>query len=155
MTLKTGDKAPAFSLPASTGDTVSLADLAGNKVVLYFYPKDDTPGCTREACGFRDMDVPLQFAGIKVLGVSADNADSHRQFAEKFSLSFPLLSDEKKEVINAYGVWGKRQVRGQTIMGIRRMTFLIDEEGTIRKIWPNVTPDNHAQEILEAVQEMG
>jgi thioredoxin-dependent peroxiredoxin len=155
MTLKTGDKAPEFSLPASTGDTVSLADLAGNKVVLYFYPKGDTPGCTREACGFRDMDVPLQFARIKVLGVSADNTDSHRQFAEKFSLPFPLLSDEKKEVINAYGVWGERQVRGQTVMGIRRMTFLIDEEGTIRKIWPNVTPDNHAQEILEAVQEMG
>jgi thioredoxin-dependent peroxiredoxin len=154
MTLKTGDKAPEFSLPASTGDTISLADLAGSKVVLYFYPKDDTPGCTREACGFRDMEVPLQSAGIKVLGVSSDSTDSHRQFTEKFSLPFPLLSDEKKEVINAYGVWGERQVRGQTIMGIRRMTFLIDEEGIIRKIWPNVTPDGHAQEILEAVQGM-
>jgi peroxiredoxin Q/BCP len=155
MALKTGDKAPEFSLPSSAGGTISLADLAGNKVVLYFYPKDDTPGCTREACSFRDIDVSLQSAGIKVLGVSADSTDSHRQFAEKFSLPFPLLSDEKKEVINAYGVWGERQGRDQTVMGIRRMTFLIDEEGTIRKIWPNVTSDNHVQEILEAVQEMG
>jgi peroxiredoxin Q/BCP len=143
------------SLPASTGETISLNDLRGSKVVLYFYPKDDTPGCTREACSFRDTDAALRAAGIKVLGVSADTVDSHRQFAEKFSLPFPLLSDEEKGVINAYGIWGERQVRGQTIMGIRRMTFLIDEEGTIRKIWPNVTPDNHAQEILEAVQEAG
>jgi thioredoxin-dependent peroxiredoxin len=155
MALNIGDKAPDFSLPASTGETLSLNSLRGTKVVLYFYPKDDTPGCTREACSFRDTDVALQAAGIQVVGVSADTFDSHRQFVEKFSLPFPLLSDEEKRVINAYGVWGERQVRGQTIMSIRRMTFLIDEEGTIQKIWPNVTPDNHAQEILEAVQEAG
>ena len=152
MALNIGDKAPDFSLPDSTGEDISLNELRGSKVVLYFYPKDDTPGCTREACSFRDTNAALQAAGIKILGVSADTVDSHRQFAEKFGLPFPLLADEQKEVINAYGVWGERQVRGQTMMGIRRMTFLIDEEGVISKIWPNVTPDNHAQEILEAVQ---
>jgi thioredoxin-dependent peroxiredoxin len=155
MALNIGDKAPDFSLPASTGETISLNCLQGAKVVLYFYPKDDTPGCTREACSFRDADTALQAAGVRVLGISADDVESHRKFIEKFTLPFPLLADEEKEVINAYGVWGERQVRGQTVMGIRRMTFLIDEEGVIRNIWPMVTPDNHAQEVMEAVQTAG
>jgi peroxiredoxin Q/BCP len=153
MTLTIGDKAPDFSLPAATGETISLSDLAGSKVVVYFYPKDDTPGCTREACSFRDNNAELESAGVKVLGTSADSISSHQKFAEKFSLPFPLLADEEKGVINAYGVWGERQVRGQTVMGVRRMTFLIDEKGTIQKIWPTVTPDNHAQEILDAIRE--
>lgn len=153
MTLSVGDKAPEFSLLASTGETISLRDLIGSKVVLYFYPKDDTPGCTREACSFRDTDAELESAGVKVLGISADSVSSHQKFAEKFGLPFPLLADEEKATINAYGVWGERQARGQTVMGIRRMTFLVDEEGTIQKIWPAVTPDNHAQEILDAIRE--
>src|SRR5918996_1520563 len=115
MTLNVGDKAPEFSLPAATGETISLSDLAGSKVVVYFYPKDDTPGCTREACSFRDTNTELETAGVKVLGISADSVSSHQKFAEKFSLPFPLLADEEKVVINAYGVWGERQVRGQTV----------------------------------------
>jgi peroxiredoxin Q/BCP len=153
--LNVGDKAPDFSLPASTGDNISLKDLRGSTVVLYFYPKDDTPGCTREACSFRDSNDELISSGIKVLGVSADSVQSHRDFVGKFNLPFPLLSDEDKEVINGYGAWGERQVRGRTVIGIRRMTYLIDQEGAIRQIWANVTPDNHAQEILEAARELG
>ncbi|HZA21553.1 MAG TPA: thioredoxin-dependent thiol peroxidase [Dehalococcoidia bacterium] len=153
--LNVGDKAPDFSLPASTGETISLKDLKGSRVVLYFYPKDDTPGCTREACSFRDRNDELISSGIKVLGVSADSVKSHRDFSGKFNLPFPLLSDEDRKAIEEYGVWGQRQVRGRTVMGIRRMTYLIDQEGTIRQIWTNVTPDNHAQEILEAAEELG
>jgi peroxiredoxin Q/BCP len=155
MTLKVGDKAPEFSLVASTGETVSLRDLADKKVVLYFYPRDDTPGCTKEACSFRDANAQLKAAGVEVLGVSADGLSSHRQFAEKYGLPFPLLADEEKVVANAYGAWGERQVRGRTVVGVKRMTFLIDEQGTIQKIWPAVTPDDHAQEVLEAVRAIG
>jgi peroxiredoxin Q/BCP len=153
--LNVGDKAPDFSLPTSTGETISLKDLKGSRVVLYFYPKDDTPGCTREACSFRDRNGELISSGIKVLGVSADSVKSHRDFSGKFNLPFPLLSDGDRKAIEEYGVWGQRQVRGRTVMGIRRMTYLIDQEGTIRQIWTNVTPDNHAQEILEAAEELG
>lgn len=152
--LNVGDKAPDFSLPASTGETISLKDLKGNQVVLYFYPKDDTPGCTREACSFRDSNDELTASGIKVLGVSADSVQSHQDFVGKFNLPFPLLADEDKKVIEDYGVWGERQVRGRTVMGIRRMTYLIDGEGVVRQVWPNVTPDNHAQEILEAARNL-
>ena len=154
MTISVGDPAPDFSLAASNGETISLRELRGSKVVLYFYPKDDTPGCTREACSFRDHNSELTASGVKVFGVSGDSVQSHRDFAEKFDLNFPLLSDESHQAIDGYGVWGERQVRGNTVMGIRRMTFLIDEEGTIREIFPNVTPDQHAQEILEAVNNL-
>jgi peroxiredoxin Q/BCP len=154
MALNVGDKAPDFSLPASTGETISLDGLRGSRVVLYFYPKDDTPGCTREACSFRDNTDELTSSGIKVLGVSADSVQSHQAFVGKFNLPFPLLSDEGKEVISEYGAWGERQVRGQTVIGVKRMTYLIDQEGTIQQIWSNVTPDNHAQEILKAVKEL-
>lgn len=155
MALNIGEKAPDFSLPASTGETISLKDLLGNKVVVYFYPKDDTRGCTIEACGFRDNHTQLVNSGVKVLGISADSIQSHQEFSGKFNLPFPLLSDEGSEVIQTYGAWGERQRQGQSVMGILRVTYLIDETGTIRKIWPAVTPEDHAQEILDAIQDLG
>ena len=148
-TLKVGDKAPEFSLPASTGgEPISLKDQAGKKVVLYFYPKDDTPGCTKEACGFRDANADLTKAGAVVLGINVDKMRSHSKFARKLNLNFPLLSDEDKKVSTAYGAWGEKSMYGRAYMGIYRMTFLIDEQGKIQEIWPNVKPEGHAQEIL-------
>jgi len=155
MPLKVGDKAPVFSLPASTGKTISLQELAGKKVVLYFYPRDDTPGCTKEACGFRDTHEGLTAAGVEVLGVSADSLRAHAKFAEKYRLSFPLLSDAEKIVAIAYGAWGEKQVRGRTVIGMKRMTFLIDEGGTIQQIWSTVKPEVHATEVLEAIRRGG
>ena len=152
MTLSPGDKAPHFSLQASTGETISLTDAAGRKVVLYFYPKDDTPGCVKEACSFRDVNAELRAAGVEVLGVSADSLKSHRRFVEKYKLNFALLSDEEKTVSTAYGAWGEKTAWGKTTVGMRRMTFLIDEEGTIRKVWPKVRPEGHAEEVLKAVK---
>ena len=152
MTLSPGDKAPHFSLPASTGDTISLSDAAGRKVALYFYPKDDTPGCVKEACGFRDANAELKAAGVEVLGVSADSLKSHRRFVDKYELNFPLLSDEDKTVSTAYGAWGEKTAWGKTTVGMRRMTFLIDEEGMIQKVWPKVRPEGHAEEVLKAVK---
>jgi len=152
MVLNIGDKAPEFSLPSSTGETISLSDLAGRKVVLYFYPKDDTPGCTKEACGFRDSNDDLQAAGIQVLGLSTDTIKSHDKFIDKYNLNFPLLSDVDKTVADAYGAWGEKKSMGKTIIGMRRMTFLIDEKGTIKKIWPAVKPEGHAQEVLAAAR---
>ena len=151
MALEVGDPAPQFSLPASTGDTISLKDLEGKKVVLYFYPKDDTPGCTKEACSFRDADSELQSAGVVVLGVSADNLQSHEKFVNKYNLSFPLLADEDKTVATAYGAWGEKKRFGRTYMGLNRMTFLIDEQGKLQKIWPAVKAEGHAQEVLAAL----
>ena len=152
MTLSPGDKAPHFSLPASTGETISLSDAAGRKVVLYFYPKDDTPGCVKEACSFRDANAELRAAGVEVLGVSADSLKSHGRFVDKYKLNFPLLSDEAKTVSTAYGAWGEKTAWGKTTVGMRRMTFLIDEEGMIRKVWPKVRPDGHGEEVLKAVK---
>jgi peroxiredoxin Q/BCP len=153
--LEAGDKAPAFSLPLSTGGDVSLNELEGKKVVLYFYPADDTSGCTKEACGFRDNKDNLDEENLVVLGVSADDMDSHHRFIDKFDLNFPLLADVDKTVINAYGVWGEKIVREQTTVGIIRKTFLIDEEGTIMKAWHQVDPEGHAEEILEIVRNAG
>ena len=152
MTRNPGDKAPHFSLLASTGETISLSDAVGRKVVLYFYPKDDTPGCVKEACSFRDANADLRAAGVEVLGVSADSLKSHRRFVEKYKLNFPLLSDEEKTVSTAYGAWGEKTAWGKTTVGMRRMTFLIDEEGMIRKVWPKVRPDGHGEEVLKAVK---
>lgn len=152
MTLNVGDVAPRFSLPASTGETISLDGLAGKKVVRYFYPKDDTPGCTKEACGFRDSSQELNAAGVEVLGVSADSLTSHEKFASKYSLSFPLLSDAEKEVATAYGAWGEKVTMGRRVIGMRRMTFLIDEDEKIQQVWPKVRAEGHAQEVLKAVQ---
>jgi len=153
--LEAGDKAPAFSLPSSAGGNVSLDDLKGKKVVLYFYPADDTSGCTKEACGFRDNKDNLDEENLVVLGVSADDLDSHHRFIDKFDLNFPLLADVDKTVIEAYGVWGEKVVRERLFEGIIRKTFLIDEKGTIMKAWHTVEPDGHAEEILEVVRSAG
>ena len=145
---KVGEKAPAFSLPAGDGKTVSLKDFKGKKMVLYFYPKDNTSGCTKEACSFRDNMGILKKKGAVVLGVSADSVDSHRKFAEKYDLSFPLLSDEKKEMIKSYGVWKEKSMYGKKYYGIERTTFVIDEKGTITHIFPKVKVEGHTEEVL-------
>jgi peroxiredoxin Q/BCP len=148
MPLTVGDKAPPFVLPASTGQDISLQALAGKTIVLYFYPRDDTPGCTKEACGFRDTYEALKASGIAVLGVSADSLRAHTKFAEKYHLPFPLLSDTEKTVATAYGAWGEKKVRGRPVVGMKRMTFLIDAAGTMQRIWSTVQPDGHATEVL-------
>ncbi len=150
--LKEGDNAPDFSLPASGGDRVDLQDLKGKKVVLYFYPKDDTPGCTTEACEFRDNMGVIQQTGALVYGVSPDSVASHDKFRKKYDLSFPLLSDEGAKVASAYGVWKEKNMYGRTYMGIERSTFLIDENGKIAKIWHKVKAAGHAGEVLNYIK---
>lgn len=145
--LKEGDKAPEFSLNDSTGKNVSLKDFKGKKVVLYFYPKDDTPGCTKEACSFRDNLPRFSNINVEILGVSADSEKSHQKFMEKYNLPFTLLSDPDKSVINDYGVWQEKNMYGKKTMGIVRTTFLIDENGKILKIFPKVKVDGHSEEI--------
>jgi len=147
--LQVGDKAPAFDLPASDGTTLSLGKLRGKKVVLYFYPKDDTSGCTKEACSFRDNLSRVRKKGAEIIGISADPLKSHIKFSEKYALPFPLLSDESKEVIKAYGVWQEKSMYGRKYMGIVRTTFIIDERGTITHIFPKVTVDGHTDEVLQ------
>jgi thioredoxin-dependent peroxiredoxin len=129
-----------------------LAELKGKNVVLYFYPKDDTPGCTKEACGFRDAFAEFEKAGAIVLGVSPDSVASHEKFTTKFKLPFPLLADPDKEIVQAYGVWGEKSFMGRKYLGTLRMTFLIGPDGRIRKIWPKVKPEEHAPEVLAALQ---
>jgi peroxiredoxin Q/BCP len=146
--LKAGDRAPDFLLPSTDGGTVSLKDLRGKKVVLYFYPKDDTPGCTKEACSFRDNIARVKKKGALLFGVSADSLSSHEKFREKYGLPFPLLSDEEKEVVKAYGVWRMKQFMGRKYMGIERTTVLIDEKGTIAHIFRKVKVDGHTDEVL-------
>jgi len=146
--LQVGDKAPDFSLPDGAGGTVSLKDLKGKKVLLYFYPKDDTSGCTREACSFRDNMSRVKKKGAVVVGVSTDGVDSHRKFAEKYDLTFPLASDEKRELVNAYGVWKEKSMYGRKYMGTERTTFVIDEKGKITHIFPKVKVEGHMEEIL-------
>ncbi len=152
MSLNIGDKAPDFVLPASTGEDIALKDQAGKKVVLYFYPKDDTPGCTKEACGFRDASDELRALGAVVLGVSADSVKSHEKFVGKYELNFPLLADTEKVVANSYGAWGEKKRYGRTYMGMNRMTYLIDESGNIERIWPAVKADGHAAEVIAALK---
>jgi thioredoxin-dependent peroxiredoxin len=146
--LKVGDKAPAFSLPDETGNVVALKDLRGKKVVLYFYPKDMTPGCTKEACDFNDSLARIRRKGAVVIGISADRVATHMKFKEKYSLGFPLLSDEQKEVAGAYGVWQQKKFLGKKYMGIVRSTFIIDEQGTITHMFPRVSVLGHAEEVL-------
>jgi peroxiredoxin Q/BCP len=143
-----GKKAPMFSLPDQDGRVHTLASYAGKKVLLYFYPKDDTPGCTKEACSFRDNYKALTKLGLVVLGVSADNVKKHKKFAEKFTLPFPLLADEDHKVCEKYGVWQKKKFMGREYMGIMRQSFLIDEDGKIAKVYEKVVPETHAEEVV-------
>lgn len=149
--LKVGDKAPAFAAQDQDGKTVKLADLAGKSVVLYFYPKDMTPGCTTEACGLRDEHAAIKKKGAVVLGVSKDDATSHRKFIEKEKLPFSLLADEDLKVIKAYEAWGERSMYGRKFMGILRKTYVIGPDGRIKAVFPKVKPAEHAAEVLEAL----
>ena len=145
-----GDAAPDFEARDAEGNTVRLSDLRGRKVVLYFYPKDDTPGCTKEACSFRDSFAEFGRRGIKVLGVSTDDEKSHRKFAEKYSLPFTLLADTDHAVADGYGVYGEKQFMGRKYMGVSRKTFLIGEDGRVVKVFDKVKVDEHADEVLKA-----
>jgi thioredoxin-dependent peroxiredoxin len=149
-----GDKAPAFSLEDQSGETVKLSDFKGKSVVLYFYPKDDTPGCTREACAFRDEHSALKKAGAVVLGVSPDSGPSHAKFAGKYKLPFPLLADTDHAVSEKYGAWGEKTLYGRKFMGITRSTFLIDPSGKVARVWPKVKVDGHVDQVLEAIREI-
>jgi peroxiredoxin Q/BCP len=149
--LTVGSKAPDFSLPDGSGGTVSLSDLKGKTVILYFYPKDNTSGCTREACDFRDNISVISKKRAVVVGVSADSVSSHRKFADKFNLPFTLASDEKKELVKKYGVWKEKSLYGKKYMGIERTTFVIDGRGVITHIFPRVKVDGHVKEILDAL----
>ena len=149
--LKIGDRAPEFELTATGGKKLSLKDLRGKKVVLYFYPKDDTPGCTKEACSFNENLSRIREKGVEVIGVSADTPASHEKFAKKYGLSFPLLSDETKEMMKAYGVWKQKSFMGKKYMGIERTTFIIDEKGVVAKVFPKVKVIGHTAEILESL----
>ncbi|HEX4494192.1 MAG TPA: thioredoxin-dependent thiol peroxidase [Thermoanaerobaculia bacterium] len=146
-----GETAPDFTLAADDGRQVKLSDLRGKPVVLYFYPKDDTPGCTREACAFRDRTPELQAKGAVVLGVSPDDVASHGKFRDKYSLNFPLLADAGHQVAERYGAWREKTNYGKTSMGIQRSTFVIDAEGKVRKVWKKVNVDGHDQQVLEAL----
>jgi thioredoxin-dependent peroxiredoxin len=152
MTLpKEGQKAPAFTAHDETGKTHKLSDYKGKRVVLWFYPKDDTAGCTKEACGFRDHMNTLTKTGAVVLGVSRDDAKSHVKFKEKYDLNFPLLVDTDGKISDAYGTWGEKSMYGRTYMGMLRTTFLIGTDGTIQKVWEKVKPEGHAAEVHEAL----
>ncbi len=151
--LKIGDKAPDFSLPDQTGTVRSLKDFKGKKLVLYFYPKDNTSGCTKEACAFQENLGVLRKKGVEVVGVSADSVRSHEKFAGKYNLQFPLLSDENKEMIKAYNVWKKRRMYGKEYMGIERTTYVIDESGRIAHIFPKVMVNGHVEEVSQVLDE--
>jgi peroxiredoxin Q/BCP len=151
--LKPGAKAPAFSLPSDGGDTISLKDFKGKTVVLYFYPKDDTSGCTTEACEFRDSWTAVKAAGAVVLGVSPDGVASHQKFRAKYQLPFPLLADQDHAVAERYGAWGEKSMYGRKYMGIIRSTFIVDGNGLIQKIFARVKPKGHAAEVLMSVRE--
>src|SRR6476620_4376763 len=147
---KEGSVAPNFAAKDANGETVRLKDLRGQKVVLYFYPKDDTPGCTKEACSFRDAFASFKKKGITVLGASPDSEAAHKKFVNKYNLPFTLLADTDKAIAESYGVWGEKKFMGRTSMGVHRTTFLIDEKGKIRKIFEKVKPEDHDSEVLEA-----
>tara|TARA_Y100000814_G_C12251814_1_gene375302 strand:+ start:180 stop:638 length:459 start_codon:yes stop_codon:yes gene_type:complete len=151
MKLTVGETAPQFSLPSSSGQIVNLDSLKGQKVVIFFYPKDDTPGCTIEACEFRDRSDEISAKGTKILGISPDNLESHDKFINKFDLNFELLADEDNTVATSYGAWGEKNMYGKVTIGMKRMTFLIDEKGCVAKIWGKVKPEGHAQQIIDAI----
>jgi peroxiredoxin Q/BCP len=151
LKLKEGDVAPRFSAMTNGGGKVSLADFKGKNVILYFYPKDDTSGCTKEACGFRDEFAEFKKHGAVVLGVSPDSVKSHDKFVKKYNLPFTLLADEDKKIVEAYGVWGQKTFWGRKYMGVYRVTFLIGPDSRIKKIWPDVKPEEHVKEVLVAL----
>jgi peroxiredoxin Q/BCP len=152
--IEEGQTAPPFTLTADDGSRVKLADLRGAPIVLYFYPKDDTPGCTREACAFRDRQKELAKLGAKVFGVSADDVTSHEKFRDKFRLNFPLLADVDHRVAEKYGAWREKNMYGKKTMGIVRSTFLIDAQGKVAKVWKRVQVDGHDEQVVEALAEL-
>ncbi len=151
--LQEGIPAPAIAAKDQDGKIVTLEEYRGRKVVLYFYPKDDTPGCTKEACAFRDNFPKFNSAGVEVLGVSIDDEGKHKKFSEKYQLPFRLVSDPDKRIVEAYGVWGLKKFMGREYMGTARVTYLINEEGIIEHVWPKVTPAQHAEELLNYLQQ--
>jgi thioredoxin-dependent peroxiredoxin len=153
ITLQPGDVAPDFTLPDQTGVERRLSDYRGNWVVIFFYPKDDTPGCTREACNFRDRHDELRRLGATVLGISVDPVRRHQKFIDKYDLPFTLLSDEEKSVVRLYGVWGEKRFMGRLFDGTHRVSFLIDPEGRIARVYPKVKPDTHTDEVIRDLEE--
>lgn len=153
--IEPGQRAPAFTLTADDGSKVRLADFKGRPVVLYFYPKDDTPGCTREACSFRDRHSDLKKLGAAVLGVSADSIESHVKFRDKFELNFPLLVDLDHKVAEKYGAWREKNMYGKKSLGIQRSTFLIDATGKVARVWKAVKVDGHDQQVMQALAKLG
>jgi peroxiredoxin Q/BCP len=151
VSLKPGDNAPDFELPTEAGTSLRLSSLRGHPVVLYFYPRDDTPGCTAEACGLRDGFAAFARAGVTILGVSPDGSASHARFSTKYALPFPLLADEGHHIAKLYGVWGEKTSMGKKHMGILRTTFVVDGAGQIARVFENVKPDGHAAEILASL----
>ena len=152
--IEEGKKAPAFTLSADDGSKIKLADLAGSPVVLYFYPKDDTPGCTKEACALRDRSDELQQLGAKCLGVSPDDVPSHVKFRDKYELNFPLLADADHKVAEKYGAWREKNMYGKKSIGIQRSTFLIGPDGKVAKIWKRVQVDGHDDQVIEALKQL-
>lgn len=151
LKLAEGDVAPTFTAATNGGGTASLSDYKGKHVILYFYPKDDTPGCTKEACAFRHHFAAFKKKGVVVLGVSVDPVTAHDKFVEKYKLPFTLLADVDKKIVEAYGVWGQKTFMGRKYLGVHRVTFLIGPDGKIKKIWPKVKPEEHAAEVLAAL----
>lgn len=153
MTLKIGDKAPQFTLPTDTDSPLSLKSLKGKKVVLYFYPKDSTPGCTQESCDFRDFHARMQRHNVEIIGISKDTVKSHAKFKDKYELPFPLLADIEKEVCEAFDVLRKKSMFGKSYMGIERSTFLIDEKGVIQAIWRKVKVPGHVEQVFNEIRK--
>lgn len=152
--IEPGVKAPAFTATTDSGKKIKLSDFKGKLVVLYFYPKDDTPGCTKEACAFRDANDALQERGAVVLGVSPDDEKSHAKFRDKFSLNFPLLADPDHAIADAYGAWREKNMYGKKSMGVQRSTYLIDKDGKVAKVWKRVSVDGHDAAVLEAIDAL-
>lgn len=151
--LEVGAAAPSFKTIDQNGEPVALEDFRGKKVILYFYPKDDTPGCTKEACAFRDNFPKFKKLNVEVLGVSVDDEKKHKKFAEKYDLPFRLLADVEKKIVQDYGVWGEKSLYGKKYMGTNRVTYLIDENGKIERVFPKVKPETHAEELLKLLSE--
>lgn len=152
--IEAGQEAPDFTLPDQDGDEVTLSELRGAPVVLYFYPKSDTPGCTKQACGIRDRSDEYKRQGVRVVGVSYDKVEAQRKFADKYDLDFTLLADSEHEVAGLYGVWGQKSLFGKKYMGVIRATFIIDAEGKVAKVFPKVSPKSHDDVVLEALAEL-